>query len=448
MATINPFLTEPVGPLLRRLTLPMMGGIISLMLFYLLDAYFIAQLGIDELAVVGFTLPFVTTLVNLAVGLGIGISATVARTQGAGGDKPIANTGRNALLMAALVLISVATLSQLFLDNIFSLLGAPEHLLPVIDDYLSLWLIGCTCQLILMNGNAIFRATGNTRTPAKLMALGALLNALLDPCLIFGVGPVPAMGLQGAALASIIAWSTTLLLGIRLLAVDHKLVSLSLPSVAELTHCWPAILRIAVPAALSNMMTPLAIAIITAVVAGYGPEAVAAFGVGERISGLALLAILALSMTLPPLISQNMGAGNRQRILVAIRGSHRFALIWQTGIYLILALGAPWIAPLFGDSLITHDYIQLYLWCVVLSLGPLGVTILTVSSLNALHQPSRAMLVSACRLFLLFVPMGWAGSQWAGIPGLFVGAALANVLSAVVARAILQIDRLRDPAES
>ncbi|RRJ84962.1 MATE family efflux transporter [Aestuariirhabdus litorea] len=447
MVATNPFLTAPVAPLLRKLTLPMMGGIISLMLFYLLDAYFIAQLGIDELAVVGFSLPFATTLVNLAVGLGIGISATVARAQGANSSLPIADTGRNALLMATLILISISTLSLLFLDTFFSLLGAPDALLPLIHDYISLWLVGCTCQLILMNANAIFRATGNTRTPAKLMALGALLNALLDPCLIFGLGPLPALGLQGAAIASILAWSITLLLGIRLLVVDHRLVNWSLPKPGELARCWPGIMRIALPAALSNMMTPLAIAIITSVVAGFGPEAVAAFGVGERISGLALLAILALSMTLPPLVSQNLGAGNHQRIHQAIRGSHRFALVWQTGIYLILALAAPWIAPLFGDSPVTHHYIQLYLWCVLISLGPLGVTILTVSSLNALHQPGRAIAVSACRLFLLFIPLTWAGALAGGMPGLFVGAALANLLSAVVARAILQLDRLAAPAE-
>ncbi|MCL6414498.1 MATE family efflux transporter [Aestuariirhabdus sp. Z084] len=439
---MNPFLTEPVVPLLRRLTTPMMGGIISLMLYYLLNAYFISQLGIDELAVVGFTLPFATTLVNLAVGMGIGISATMARSQGAGSDLPIASIGRNALLMAAIILISVSAISQHFLYEIFSLLGAPEHLQPLINDYLSLWIFGCTCQLILMNGNAIFRATGNTQTPAKLMALGAFLNALLDPLLIFGIGPIPALGLQGAAIASIIAWSIALSISLLLLTVKHRLVCLTPPSLIELLNCWPGILRIALPAALSNMMTPLAIAIVTAIVAGFGPEAVAAFGVGERISALALLAILALSMTLPPLVSQNLGAQQYDRIVVAIRSSYRFALIWQTGIYLLLALSAPWLATLFGDNPITHGYIEIYLWCVVLSLAPLGVTILTVSSLNALHQPSKAICVSACRLFLFFVPLAWVGSQLAGIPGLFIGAAIGNLLSAVVARSFLRLDRL------
>ncbi len=425
----------------------MVGGIISLMIFYLLDAYFIAQLGIDELAVLGFTIPFSMTLVNLAVGLGIGISATVARVQGAGNNHLVSCIGRDALLLAAIVLLTIIFVSRLLIDDIFSLMGAPERLQPLINNYLEIWLIGCAFQLILMNCNAIFRATGNTRTPAKLMAFGAALNALLDPLFIFGAGPIEGMGLVGAALAAIVSWFCALVLGCYLLILKYRLVTLSIPHLHEIAKSWPGITRIALPAALSNMMTPLAIALITTVVAGFGPQAVAAFGVGERISALALLVILSLSMTLPPLISQNLGADQFDRISQAINGSHRFSLQWQTVIYLLLASTAPWSATFFSDDPIIHNYLSIYMWTVVLSLGPLGVTILTVSSLNALHYPAKAMALSSIRLFLLYVPLAWAGSMLAGLTGLFIGATLANILSAIVARKLLALDELTETIE-
>jgi Na+-driven multidrug efflux pump len=159
-----------------------------------------------------------------------------------------------------------------------------------------------------MVGNAVLRASGDTKTPSIVMGGAGLINAILDPMLIFGFGPIPALGIQGAAIASVIAWSVAVVIILYILAIKNGLLSLHAGLQTPFSSIQK-ILKIGLPAAGANMLTPIAMAVITALVAKHGPEAVAAFGVGSRIESIASLVVLALSMTLPPFVSQNFGAG-------------------------------------------------------------------------------------------------------------------------------------------
>ncbi|HBN13700.1 MAG TPA: MATE family efflux transporter, partial [Pseudohongiella sp.] len=191
-------------------------------------------------------------------------------------------------------------------------------------------------------------------------------------------------------------------------------------------------LRIGIPASGANMMTPLAAGIMTAIVASYGETAVAAFGVGSRLESIACLVILALSSTLPPFVSQNLGAGKLERIREACRLSMRFVQGWQLLIYIVMALGASLIAWVFTRDAEVAGIIRLYLWIMPLSYGMQGVIILCNSALNALHKPMVALYLSFARFFVFYVPLAWVGSQLYGLPGFFIGAFTGNLLMAIV----------------
>lgn len=426
-------LNGPIRPTLVRMTVPMMFGIVSLMLFNLADVYFVGQLGIQPLAALGFTFPVSFSIVSLAIGFGIGTSATLARLIG-GGDQPSARAlATDNLLMTAVVVMVISFLAQLLIAPIFTLMGAGEALLPLIDSYMSIWFLGAVFLVVNMVGNSSMRASGDTRTPALLMAATSVLNFLLDPLLIFGLGPVPAMGIEGAAIASVISW------GVGTLAILHVLYHragllerLSL-DFSRILKNWLKVMKIGLPAALSNMMTPVAGAVITALIATHGEEAVAAFGVGNRLESISLLVCLACSMTLPPFISQNFGAGQIDRVVSAYQGMIRFALGWQLVVYLLLLLFAEPLAAFFSDDQRVQSLIELWLMLVPVGFGCQAVTFLTASAFNALHQPLRAMRISVIRLFVLYVPLGWLGSQVAGLEGMFAGLVVANMVVAGLA---------------
>jgi Na+-driven multidrug efflux pump len=180
------------------------------------------------------------------------------------------------------------------------------------------------------------------------------------------------------------------------------------------------------------MLTPIAAGVLTAIVATYGETAVAAFGVGSRMESIACLVILALSSTLPPFVSQNLGAARIDRIEEACKTSMRFILGWQLLIYVLMALSAPLIAAVFTRDESVADIIKLYLWIMPLGYGMQGVIILSNSALNAMHKPMIALYLSIARFFLFIVPMAWIGSEIAGLQGFFIGAFAGNLLMALL----------------
>lgn len=433
MANTPDLLVDDIRPTLTRMTFPMMLGIVSLMLFNLADAYFVGQLGIDPLAALGFTFPVTFSIISLAIGFGIGSSATLARLIGAGKHSEAGILSTDNMMMTALLVALIALLVSFLIHPIFSLMGAGPELIPLIDGYMSVWLFGAVFLVVNMVANSTMRASGDTKTPAKIMALSSLVNFILDPMLIFGFGPIPALGIEGAAIASVISWALSTLYILYVLYFHTGMLVIQPIDVNRILSHWMQVMKIGLPAALSNMMTPVANAVLTALVAVHGSEAVAAFGVGNRLESISLLVCLALSMTLPPFISQNFGAKQVDRVASAYKSAVKFAIVWQLAVYLLLLLTSGWLARVFSDNAQVQQFIELWLWVVPFGFGFQAITFLTASAFNALHQPLRAMRISVTRLFVLYVPLGWLGSYFYDLEGMFAGLVLANILIASLA---------------
>ncbi|KID58137.1 multidrug transporter MatE [Pseudoalteromonas luteoviolacea] len=425
-------LTGSIPATLKRMTVPMIFGMIMLMSFNLVDTFFISLLGTEPLAAVSFTFPVTFTIISLAIGLGIGTSAVIAKALGSKDIEEAKFDAFISLILAAVLVALLAALGYVLMDPIFTLLGADASTLPYIHDYMNVWFLGAVFLITPMIGNSVLRASGDTKTPSMIMGLGGLINAVLDPILIFGLGPIPALGVQGAAIASVIAWAVGVVVIIYLLAIKKQLLSCS----SAKQSVWGAvtkIMKIGLPAAGANMLTPIAMAVMTAIVATYGAQAVAAFGVGSRIESIACLVILALSMTLPPFVSQNYGAGNFTRVKEAYTKTLKFVLMWQFGIYVFLILTAHWVSQAFGNEPEVIAIIKLFIYTLPLSYGLQGIIILTNSSFNALHKPMNALILSIVRLFVFYIPCAYIGSHIAGLTGLFVGAAIGNLFTAIAA---------------
>jgi putative MATE family efflux protein len=425
-------LEDPVADTIKRMTIPMIYGMVLLMTFNLVDTFFVGLLGTQPLAAISFTFPITFTVISLTIGLGIGTSAVIAKALGRGSDESAKNSGTAAIYLAAIIVAILSLAGFYFIDEMFLLLGASEVLLPLIHEYMDIWFIGSICLIGPMIGNAILRASGDTKTPSIIMGSAGLINAVLDPIFIFGLGPIPSMGIKGAAIATLISWIFGLLLVLYIIGVKRQLIHTKLLPLKTFIASSKGILHIGLPAAGANMLTPLAAAVLTAIVANYGESAVAAFGVGSRIESIACLVVLAMSMTLPPFISQNFGAGNMHRVEKSYKVSIKFVLIWQLLIYFLLVLIAPFIADIFSKEQAVADIIILFMWILPLGYGLQGVIILTNSSFNALHKPMVALMLSAVRLFICYVPLAYFGSVYYGLEGFFIGGFLGNLIMAMI----------------
>jgi putative MATE family efflux protein len=426
--TPRPKLTSgPVASTLMRLTAPMLLAMLGMVGFNIADTFFIGQLGTEPLAAISFTFPVVFVIGSIAMGLGIGAGSVIARAIGGGDTDRVRRLTTDALVLVFVVVLVVASLGVVTVTPLFTALGAEPQLVVLIAEYMEIWYLGVPFVVIPMVGNGAIRATGDTRTPATIMLLAMVINLVLDPLLIFGLGPIPAMGLRGAALATVGSRALTLVAALYILARRERMLSFERPALAEVLASWRSILHIGLPAALTNLIMPASLALVTRLVASFGVAAVAGFGVATRLEMIPIMFIHALGSVLVPFVGQNSGAGEVERIKSAVRFSHVVALGVGAVAVAVFWLAGASIARLFNDDPEVVKTVVLYGNLVGLGWGLQGVATLTSAIFNALNRPLPSGALSLLRMAVLYVPLAWVLSRWFGLEGIFVAGLIASV---------------------
>jgi putative MATE family efflux protein len=411
----------------------MVLGVAAIVLFNVVDTFFVGQLGALELAAMSFTFPVVLVVMSVSMGLSVATTSVVSRTIGSGDTAGVIRLTTHALILANGVVILSCVLGILTIDPLFRALGATEDILPLIKQYMIPWYLGVGFLVIPMVGNGSIRATGDTKTPSFIMIFAGVVNVILDPILIFGWGPIPRMELQGAAIATVISRSLTFLAALWILHKRERLIEWSLPRMNQMWDSWKQVLYIGAPAAGARMLIPLSTGVLTRMVAGYGPQAVAAYGVGQRLESLVLIGVGAFGAAMTPFIGQNFGAGQYDRVRQAFGFGVKIALVLGIVMMVVLALAARPLAALFNDDPVVIASAVQFLWIVPISYGLYGIASLAIETFNALNRPLHAVVLISIRLFVLAIPLALMGSLWFDIPGIFGGISAANILIGVVA---------------
>lgn len=425
----RPKLTQgPVGQRLRELTIPTIGGVFAMMTFNVVDTYFVGQLGTRELAAMSFTFPVAMTLLSAAIGLSAGTSSVLARAAGRDDTEKVQRLATDALLLSTLVTIALALIGYLTLDPVFRMLGAPEDLLPLIREYMVPWYAGLVFLLLPMVAMAMLRATGDARTAGRLLIASAVLNVVMDPLLIFGLAGLPRLELAGAAYATILARAACLIGALWVMHARLGLITFSRATRARIRESWIGILHVGLPAAGTNMIIPVANGVIVALVATYGPAAIAGLGIATRIEMFSLVMFYAMSGIIGPFVGQNLGAARRDRILLALKQCFVFCLAFGAGLALTVGLAAGPLARLFSESAEAIEVATLYLWIVPVSYGAYGIVMLVNAAFNGLGRPLPATTISVARMVVVYIPLALAGKALFGIPGIFAAFAVSNIL--------------------
>ncbi len=415
------------------LAAPMMMGILSRTVYNITDTYFVAKLGTNELAAMNFTFPVVMILGAFSMGMGLGASSSVSRAIGRGEEKAIKRLATDALLLAMLIVIILTLLGLATIEPLFRLLGATDETLPLIKAYMSIWYLGSVFMVMPMIGNHCIRATGNTAYPSIVMMASAIINIILDPIFIFGLLGFPRLELTGAALATVIARALTCVAAMWFLIYKAKIIDFSIPKYKAVIDSWKQITYIALPAILSRLLIPLSMGIVTRLAAELGTPAVAAFGSGIKISGLSLVPLRALSVSMIPFTGQNWGAKLFDRVQSGRIIALRFSILWGALLAVTMFLLGSKIARQFSAEPDVIVGITLFLWIDPIGYGLRGVFIISNAIMNAINRPVVPAILMVLRLAILYVPLAYLGMKFWQLPGMFAGMALANVLSGIVA---------------
>ncbi len=417
----------PVRDHLVRLSVPMVWALLAVISVQVVDTFFIAMLGTKELVGISFTFPVTMLISHLVFGLNVAMSSVVARLVG---QKKIDEAKRVTLHGISLAFVTsaiIALISYISLDPVFRALGADETTLPVVYDYMPVWLIGSVILSVPVNGNSAVRATGDTYLPSLVMISIALINLVLAPIMIFGLFGFPRLEVFGAALATCISYAFGMGFGLYVLIIKKNFIPRDGLHLDKFADSLRRLAVIAIPAGLTNIISPATSAIIVAILSVHGSEAVAAFGIVTRVEAFSLIFVIALALGMAPIVGQNWGAGRYGRVHEAIKLAIIFNFVWSFLIAVLFGLFASEIGMMFSNDPVVVHYTTLFFWMVPITYGFGNLVFGWCSAFNAMGEPQRAFFMIAMKSFVMTIPAVYVGSHFYGVPGIFMALALVNL---------------------
>ena len=422
------FLTGSLMGHVSRMTLTASIGLVAIFAVDFIDMIFISMLGNAALAAaVGYagTLLFFTNSIN--IGLSIAAGSLVAKAIGANQKNEAREHATSVTVAALIVGILLPVIMWSNLEALFVLLGAEGEALTLATRYAQFILPSMAFMGLAMTAGAVLRAYGDAKRSMYSTLIGGVINAILDPILIFTFD----LGLDGAAIASVVARISMGCIAFGTAWKVHR--AYCRLRVKMLMRDASAVATIAGPAILTNFATPFGNAIVTRLIAPYGTDAVAGMAVVGRMIPMAFSVILALSGAVGPIVGQNFGAKNYARVSGALTAAVQFVGIYVIGATLALFALRPFIANLFDASGTTKDLI--YLFCGPLALAHFfnGLIFIANASFNNLGHPLYSTFMNWGRQTLGTWPLAVIGASLWGAGGILIGQAAGGVIFGCIA---------------
>ena len=418
------------GSLMRHVTVMSLTssvGLVAVFAVDFVDMIFISMLGHKELAAaVGYAGSILFVTMSISVGMSIATGALVARHLGSGEVDRARLVTTHVLIYAGVFACLFAAVFWSFLTPLTGLVGATGETRDLAVDYLRIIVPGMPFIMLGMAASTVLRAYGDARRAMWVTIIAGLVNAVLDPILIFGMG----LELQGAAIASLISRLSLMVTAFWLLT--RRYGGFVRPDMSVLKQDIQRITSIAFPAMLTNIATPIGAAYITRVMAQFGEGAVAGMAITARLTPISFAVVFALSGAIGPIVGQNFGAKDMGRVSRAIRDAVIFTLVYVLLASLVLFILRAPIADLFNAD--DQARALIYLFCGPLALTWFfnGVIFIGNASFNNLGRPLTSTAINWGRNTLGTIPFAAYGATLWGAEGVLIGQAIGGAVFAAI----------------
>jgi len=407
-------------------------GVLLLASFMLIDVYFISQLGSDSLAAVSYATPVMSLLVSLLLGMGAGMVVVVSNAAGSNNlfllRQYLTSSVSLSLLVGFFLLVALVSGSAF----LFGQLGADGEVLTQLLAYFDVLSLGMFFLSLLVCVTSLARALGNHKLLTYTMLLLVVVNATLDPLLIFGYWGFPRLGIAGAAWATTLAIFVSMWLPLPFLWKELRKSRNSGWRLGFFFH-WKRIMAMAFPIVLANGLVPLGNTVFVRLLSEFGDATVAAYGAGSRIDMLVILSFTSLTAVMAPFIGQNLGAGEQDR---AYRG-FRYGVVYAV-FFGFVAAGAAFlfhdnISHVFATNASVFRSLSDYLLIVPWGYAANGFVMISLTTLNVHQRPWWATGVALGHLFLFYLPIAYGATLAGSYYGVLSAYPVSHFLAASVA---------------
>lgn len=429
------------GSVLKHLiafSVPLLMGNILQALYNTVDSIWVGRfIGAQALGAVSVSFPLIMILISLVIGLTVATTVLVSQYAGANDREMIEKTINNSFLILGSGAVIVTIIGLVFSEKILIMMNTPADILGYATDYLEVFFLG----LVFMFGynilSSILRGLGDSKTPLKFLFIATVTNLILDPLFILGIGPIPKMGIQGAALATAISQALSFFLALYHLNKTNHIISFRLSALKYDRELTSKLVKIGLPSGIEQIAVSMGMVVIASLINKFGWETTAAFGAASRIDQFIFFPAMSLGLAVSTLAGQSIGAGKYERLKEIYKWGS-IATITITGITTAFVL----ISPTFILKMFTTDAQVLrigsqYLRILGLSYVPFAMSFVVNGMLRGAGVTLPSMFFSIASLWIIRVPLGnyLSSIDSLGSSGIWIAMAISSVLSLAMSQA-------------
>lgn len=424
--------TKKVFPLLMAMAIPPMISMLIQSMYNIVDSYFVAKIGKEALTAVSLAFPLQNIVLSLAVGLGIGMNSCISRALGAKDKKSISSTATHSMILCGIQSVLLIVVGLFFSGTFISMFTQDPEILKMGTDYAQIVTVFSFGSLFHILIEKMFQSVGNMLAPMCLQALGAIINIILDPILIFGKFGFPAMGVRGAAIATVIGQITACLASVLLFCLKSE-IKVSLRGFRWDFAVVKRIYAVAIPSSLMMAMPSVLVSILNSILVSFSQSAVAVFGLYYKLQTFVYMPANGLIQGMRPMIGYNYGAKKYHRLKTTLA----FSML-VIGVVMFIGTAISLLLPDKVLLLFEADKEMLSIGTQALRIISCGFIVSTVGivlscAFEALGKGGRSLIVSLLRQLLIIPPLALVLSKVMGLNGVWLAFPIAEVIAAIAA---------------
>jgi putative MATE family efflux protein len=423
------YTTAPINRAVVMLAIPMVMEMIMESIFAVVDVFWVAHLGANAVATVGLTESMLTIVYTVAMGTGIGAMALVARRVGEKNMDDAARTAVQAIVLGVLLSAVIGVIGGTQARHLLQLMGASPEVVQTGWKFTTV-MLGCNFTVFLLFLiNACFRGAGDAAIAMRVLWLGNILNIVLGPCFIFGLGPFPQLGVTGAAVATNIGRGTAVLFQLYTLWRGSSRIQITKAHLGVDFRVMASVLRLSGSTTLQIFINTSSYIGIVRLISAFGSAALAGYTIGIRLIIFALLPSWGLSNAAATLVGQNLGAKHPERAEAAVWQACRYNMLFLGTISLIFILGANPIVAFFSTEPAVHDYAVACLRIVSAGFIFYAVGMVITQSFNGAGDTWTPTVINLFIFWVFEIPLAYVLAHYTTLGPLGVFSALGIAFS-------------------
>ena len=401
------YTTAPIGQAVIMLAVPMVMEMAMESIFAVADVFWVAHLGADAVATVGLTESMMTMIYTAAMGLSIGATALVARRTGEHDPEGAARAAGQSIVLGLGIAAAIALLAAPFAPSLLRVMGATEEVVQSGSGFTRLMLGGNATVLLLFLQNAVFRGAGDASIAMRVLIFGNLLNIVLGPCFIFGLGPFPRLGVTGAAVATNLGRGAAVIYQFFMLTRGTGRVRIARRHLVLDVAMMRTVLKLSGSGTFQILLGTASYIGLVRILSTFGSAALAGYTIGIRVIIFALLPAFGISNAAATMVGQNLGAKRPDRAEAAVWTAARYNMIFLGIVGALFLIGAPQIARGFVDDPVVQQFAIGCLRTVSLGFLFYAAGMVLTAAFNGAGDTWTPTLINLGVFWLFEIPLAW-----------------------------------------